>query len=99
VLPIHTEDTPPIADNGNTVTTVVATQPESKEYEITEVPAPKPVTNPVLPITVAIAVLLLLHTPPDIGLESGVEKPTQVDVVPVDGANGCTVTTRVTLQP
>ena len=49
-----------------------------------DVPAATPVTIPVL-FTVAIAVLLLLHTPPAVALLNVVVEPTQALVVPVIG--------------
>ena len=67
-------------------------------------PDATPVTTPVLEFTVAVAVLLELHTPPDVVLASVVVLPTHTDVVPVIAAttgNALIVTVAVTelVQP
>jgi hypothetical protein len=51
------------------------------------VPAPTPVTTPVL-LTVPTAVLLLLHVPPDVALDKAVVCPTHIDVPPVMAPGG-----------
>jgi hypothetical protein len=56
-------------------------------YVIVAVPALIPVITPVAGITVALLVLLLVHTPPLMGFVKVVEDPTQTLVVPVILAN------------
>jgi hypothetical protein len=65
-----------------------------------DVPEVTPVTSPVPEFTVATAVLLLLHVPPDVACDKVDDEPIQVFVVPViaDGAP-LTVATAVTLHP
>ena len=67
-------------------------------------PDETPVTNPVDASTVAVAVLALVHTPPDVALESNVVAPAHTCVVPVIAAttgNALIVTVVVTelVQP
>lgn len=58
-----------------------------------------PVTVPPA-VTVAVLVLLLLHAPPGVALESAVLPPTQTVAVPVMGAGLVfTVTTTLLVQP
>jgi len=69
-----------------TVTVLVANEvPQAMElrvYVMVTEPAFTPVTKP-LPLTVAIAVLLLIHVPPDFASESCVVKPAHTVAVPV----------------
>ncbi len=51
------------------------------------VPAPTPVTTPVL-LTVPTAVLLLLHVPPAVAFDKAVVCPTHIDVPPVIAPGG-----------
>jgi hypothetical protein len=63
------------------------------------VPAATPVTTP-LPVTVAVAVLLLLHVPPETASLSVVVEPTHVNIVPVIAVAGPeTVIVAVLAQP
>jgi hypothetical protein len=96
----QTTDAPTIATGlALTVTGVVAIQPVPSEYEIVQTPTDIPVTTPVKEPTVAIPVLLLLHTPPP-GSDSVVVKPIQTRLVPVIGAGAeITVTDKVAAQP
>ena len=69
---------------------------------MTTVPVATPVTTPLVPLTVATAVLDELHVPPAVGLPNEVVPPTQTVVVPVllPGATPAfMVTVVVTLQP
>jgi hypothetical protein len=58
------------------------------------VPAEMPVTTPPLVVTVAIAVLLLLHVPPGVALANVVAPPIQTASVPVIGV----VSTKLTVS-
>lgn len=101
VAPSHTVKEPLMADgSGFTTNVVVLVHPALMWYVIVAVPAVTPVTSPVPVLTVAIAVLLLLHVPPDVACDKVDEEPTQVFVVPViaDGAP-FTVAIVVTLHP
>ncbi len=70
--PAQTAPIPVIAaGDGITVITFVTMQPVPSEYVIVTVPAATPVTSPLVLLTVARAVLLLLHKPP-VGLEASV---------------------------
>ncbi len=64
---------------------------------IVTVPEATPVTTPVDEPTVAIAVLLLLHVPPDVALLSVVVLPWQTLAVPVMGDKGLFLKTDVVL--
>jgi hypothetical protein len=69
------------------------------EYVMVTVPAEMPVTTPEV-LTVARAVLLLLHTPPGVPLLKAVVSPVQTELLPVIAAGvgiEFTVTTAVTL--
>jgi hypothetical protein len=61
-------------------------------------PSETPVTTPTAS-TVALAVLLLLHTPPDIALASAVVEPIQTDEAPVLAGTEPTVMLVVAMQP
>ena len=52
-----------------------------------QVPAESPVTTPVVEVTVAIRVLLLLYMPPDAESCNVVEEPTHTLKVPLSGDN------------
>jgi hypothetical protein len=56
---------PMLAGNGLTVTVVVMKQPAGKVYVIVAVVGATKVTNPVVAFTVATAVLLDVHVPPE----------------------------------
>lgn len=61
-------------------------------------PAATPVTTPVVP-TVAVAVLELDQTPPEVVLLKGVEAPTQTALLPVtEGTTGKALTVIVRLE-
>ena len=80
-----------------TDTVTVRLQPVVSWYFITDVPASIPLTIPAL--TVAFAILLLLHTPPAGVLTSVVVRPSHTDVVPVIAVgNAFTVTIAVLKQ-
>jgi len=64
VAPTHIPVAPVIADMGLTVIFLVATQPAPSEYAIVVVPAPAPVTTPVVISTVATVADNELHVPP-----------------------------------
>jgi hypothetical protein len=64
------------------VTILVATVPQLVEYDIVHVPAVRPLTTPAA-LTVALAVLLLLHVPNATLLLNVVVSPAQTLVVPV----------------
>lgn len=70
VVPTHTDEAPLIVPAFTEAVTVICfvavalLQPTV--YVIVTVPADTPVTTPVLLFTVARAVLLLVHTPPDV---------------------------------
>jgi hypothetical protein len=66
---------------------------------IVTVPEATPVTTPVVEPTVAIAVLLLLHVPPDVALLSVVILPGHTLAVPVMGDNGLFLKTETELAP
>ena len=100
VAPIQTEVVPVIAaGDALTVIGVIALHPPLMVYVILAVPAETPVTTPVPDITVAIAVLPLLHAPPDVVLLNVVVKPVQTVAIPVFVGNDETVTTVELAQP
>ena len=67
-------------------------------YDINVVPTPIPVTTPVAD-TVPIAVLALLHTPPDVASDNGNVNVWHISPAPIIGTGcGFTVTTRETEQ-
>jgi len=85
-----------------TVTVVIAVHPELTLYVILAVPAPTPVTIPVVRPTVAFAVLLLLQVPPVVVLASVVVCPTHtlgLPVLPASPAFTVTIAVRVQLLP
>jgi hypothetical protein len=90
VEPRQTAVAPVIADGSAAAVTVMdlvtVTDPHAPTtvYEILVVPAAAPVTIPERP-TVAIAVLALLHAPPEVASVSGVVAPTHKDDAPVIG--------------
>ena len=101
VLPTQTLSEPVIAaGNGFTVIGVSAKQPVGIRYEMLAAPAKRPDTIPESEPTVAIAGLLLTHTPPDIVLASVVVAPAHNAAVPVlAGGWVFTLTSAVDLQP
>ena len=63
-------------------------------------PADTPVTDPVVPTTVATSVLPLLHTPPLVTSFNIFDEPAQTTVTPVIAAGvGLTVIGVITKQP
>ena len=63
---------------------------------ITDVPTARPLTKPVVLFTVAIAVLLLLHTPPEVASDNEVVLPMHnVSLPKIAVGNGVTVSTAV----
>ena len=88
VEPVHTEAGPemvPADGNGPTVIDVVAMpvpQAVMTTYDMVAVPAPTPVTMPVVPM-VAMVVLLLRQLPPVVASASVVVAPWQTVVAPV----------------
>ncbi len=97
--PEHTADRPVIAPGAVLITTVTeAVQPPSV-YIIVALPAVTPDTRPP-EVTVATAVLLLVHVPP---VAASVNKEVAPEHIPVEpriaAGDGVTVITRVTVQP
>jgi hypothetical protein len=83
-----------------TVRFLLALHPVGSVYEIVVMPMATPLITPVEEPTVATAVLLLLHVPPDDAEVSVVVLPTHVTAVPViDAGKGSTVTTVVVEHP
>jgi hypothetical protein len=80
-----------------TVIVFVLEQPPA-EYVIVGVPAATPVITPVDEPTVANAVLLLVHTPPDTACEKVVVEPTHTFVPPVIAASAVLTVTCVMLR-
>lgn len=78
--------------------TVLLTEQLPSVYTIVVVPTAAPVTTPE-DDTVALAVLLLLHTPPLTELLRTSVRPTQTELPPVIGGNALTVTVVVVEQP
>ncbi len=94
VPPTHKLEGPDIVEISVFIVTMVVTkQPAEIVYVIVAVPVETPVNTPVLRPMVATAVLLLVHTPPGVVLESVLVAATQIFVSPVitDGT-GLTVT-------
>ncbi len=97
VFPWHMVRVPVIfAGIGNTVNTLVVTQPPVVVYVIVAVPgagvADTPVTTPPPVVILAIAGVLLAHVPPADGGVNVTLKPWHTDVGPVIGADaGVTV--------
>ena len=82
VRPEQTSVMPVIADgNGFTVATVVMWQVEGKAYVIIAVPEETPTSMPLDDVTVATAVLPLVHVPPPASLTL-VNAPTHTGVFP-----------------
>jgi len=79
---------PGTAGSGDTLTAVVATAPHCGVYDIVALPAATPVTMPVAEPTVAIDVLLLVHTPPVEVVESVIVAPGHMGAAPVIAAAG-----------
>jgi hypothetical protein len=99
-LPWQTTIVPVIEANEPTVTTTEALQPEPRLYSIVAVPLATVVTSPVVPSTVATAVLELLHEPPVVALDRLVVPPIHTLAVPVIAAGAVlTVTSAEALQP
>jgi hypothetical protein len=99
--PWQIADTPVMAaGRGWTVTDFTAMQPVLRVYVIVVTPAATPDTTPVAGATDAIAVLLLLHVPPDTALANVEVAPTHTAEAP-EMAEGVllTVTTLVAMQP
>jgi hypothetical protein len=83
---------------GLTVTSFVAAQAPPSVYDIVTVPAVTP--HNVVPLIVAIAGLLQLHTPPGVGSVYPAHRPTQMPDGPDIGpGKGEIVTVFVTVQP
>src|SRR5664279_3662476 len=85
--PLQTLVAPDIAGTTGVAFTVIdfveLTEPQVvvTVYLIVAVPAATPVTTP--PLTVAIAALLVLHTPPGVASESVIDEPLQTAAAPV----------------
>ena len=99
--PTHTTFVPLIADgNEFTVIVSVVAQPVGSIYEITEVPAVSPDTEPEPEPIVATAVLLLVQVPSDVISLNKVPPVTHAVGVPVIVAGlGLTVIVAVAIQP
>jgi len=74
-----------VAGAGRTVTVVVAEHPESRRYEMSDVPVATPVTTPDVDPIVATLVVVLDHLPPVDASLSVVVDPTHTLSVPVIG--------------
>ena len=100
VLPTHNASKPVmVAGKGVTVTTDILKQAPIV-YLIVLVPPLSPFTNPVPEFMVAIEVLVLLHTPPEVAELSEVVFPAHIIPVPVITAGVVlTVTILLALQP
>jgi hypothetical protein len=97
---VHTVLAPVIA-TGEALTDTAndAAQPVGNVYTIDGVPAVTPVTTPA-ELTVACAVLLLVHVPPDVISANAVVRPVQTLLAPVIPAgNALTVNGKVATQP
>jgi hypothetical protein len=96
---MHVALFPVIGNIGLTVTTTLALHPPPIAYVMRAVPPATPVTTPEL-LTVAIAVLLLVHVPPEMLSNSGRVLPAQTGVFPVIAGNpDNTVSVFVAKQP
>ncbi len=83
-----------------TVKDIVRKQPLPNVYVMVQVPAATPVTTPVAMFTEAIAVLLLLHVPPETALLSVLVPLTGIDVMPdIAAGAGVTFTPLMAVQP
>ena len=97
--PTHTPGVPVIGDIGFTVTVADVKHPPGIVYDISVVPAARPVTIPdELPI-VATPVLPLTHTPPPEALLSVVVFPWHTFIVPVIGLRKLITTDVVATHP
>ena len=99
VNPTHTDSMPEMAAGWVSTVTMVVTAQLPIAYDIIVVPAPMPVTTPVVD-TVPVAVVALDHKPPDVASVSGSVNVWHIGpVLPVMAA-GCvfTVTSCVTKQ-
>jgi hypothetical protein len=81
VAPAHTVLPPLIAPGAAYTERIVVTEQPDTAYVIVAVPVAIAETTPVL-LTVATAVLLLLHVPPEVVFVRAVVLPAQTDVVP-----------------
>jgi len=99
VCPTHTDSVPDIVAGCVSTVTMVVTAQLPMAYDITVVPAPMPVTTPVAD-TVPVAVVALLHKPPDVASVSASVNVWHIGPVLPVMATGCvfTVTTCVTKQ-
>ena len=97
----QTGTTPEIgAGSGLTLCGAVIIQPVGSVYVIVAGPEATPVTVPVEPTTVAIAVLLLAQVPPVLASVSVTEEPGHTDArLPIAAGSGLTVTTIELVQP
>jgi hypothetical protein len=103
VLPAHTVRVPAIVAGcigcGFTVMGLMAVQPVGNVYKIAGVPAATAVTIPVDP-TMARAVLLLLHAPPEVRSVNGTVNPAHSVFIPeIADGTGFTVTPVVVAHP
>lgn len=88
VLPMQTNDAPPRTGSGSIVTFAVAKllqPPLVTVYLMVAVPAESPVTTPDA-LTLAMAGVVVLHTPPGVASDNVVVPLTQATIVPVIGA-------------
>jgi hypothetical protein len=101
VAPAHIDDVPEIAGGtALTLNVIVLKQPAASVYEITTVPADRPVTTPVDEPMVPTVTLLLLHVPPLAELLSVAITPIHmVDGPEIIGGGLTIVTVIVLLQP
>lgn len=99
--PMHTPGPPVMAaGSGLTVTAVVMIQVVGSVYVMVALPGATPVTTPVPEVTVAIAVLLLLHVPPKLPSDNINVDPWQKGTLPdMAAGNGLTVAVTVRIQP
>ena len=74
------------AGEGLTVTAITELQPAGNVYNIAAEPGVTPVTTPVLPTTLATALLLLLQTPPAVASVKVTGMPVQSGVEPTTAA-------------
>lgn len=93
VVPTHTKVVPVIDGSAFTVTGAVTAQPAGVVYVTVTTPLPMPDIIPEELPAVAIAGLLLVHTPPVIGLLNVVVLPWHTVVVPFIAAGVVTLTT------
>ena len=100
-VPMHRKVDPVIGCIGFTVTIIVALHPVVPAiYVIVAVPPATPVIIPVVVPAVAIAALLLLHTPDPAGFTRVITEPAHTGVFPVIAPGKLlTVTVVVVIQP